>query len=104
MTLMNELVADEIAYVRTNGPRRVVINEHGDATTCQAALTKYKVRPDIVYVRDDGWSLGAPAGLSDVALRLWQDAWIAKINLATFEILVRCDAPGTTGGATWVPL
>jgi len=49
------------------GPTRVVINEQGEATTYVRALTEYNVNYDVVFIRDDGWTLGAPSHLEAVA-------------------------------------
>ena len=33
------------------------------------------IKPDIIFVRDDNWSLGAPKKLEANAYNLWADSW-----------------------------
>jgi len=65
-----------IEVIKEHGPTRVVINENGEATTPEAALRDHDLRPDIIYVRDDGWSLGTPAQFDTVASRMWEKEWV----------------------------
>lgn len=60
-----------------NGPTRVVINLSGEATTPERAERDYQVKPDIIYIRNDGWSLGCPAYLDNVTSNMWKDEWVA---------------------------
>jgi hypothetical protein len=39
------------------------------------------ITPDIVFVRTDGWMLGAPMEFVDVAEQMWLDMWEVKIIL-----------------------
>ena len=66
-----------------HGPDRVVINGSGEAVAPHRA-PKF----DIVFVRDDGWSLGAPAALAKTAESLWADQWVGVLvrrELVTYE-------------------
>lgn len=60
--------------MKFEGFNRVVINYDGEATTERRAH-EMGITPDVGFMRDDGWSLGAPADLEDVAFRLWADEW-----------------------------
>jgi len=46
-----------------SGPDRVIVNHLGGAKTPDRAPI-----PEVVFVRDDGWSLGAPIGLIKAAV------------------------------------
>lgn len=59
-----------------HGPRRVVVNEDGEAYSPQRAKTVYRIDPDIIFIREDGWSLGAPTRFEKVAKSLWAGQWI----------------------------
>jgi hypothetical protein len=63
-----------------DGPTRVVINKHGEATTMQRALVDHGILADIIYIRSDGWSLGAPQELADIAESLWKEEWIGVLR------------------------
>lgn len=60
-------------------PNRIVINEYGDAISPK----RTGIEPKVIFVRDDGWSLGAPRSLWKVAHDLWKDHWIAVIHNGT---------------------
>ena len=68
-----------IKVVQAAGPQRVVINEAGEATTFLRAAEEYQISPDIIFIRDDGWSLGAPKQFQDVAEQMWADKWALVI-------------------------
>jgi hypothetical protein len=56
------------------GFSRVVINFDGEAVSHSKA-EEMGVEPDVGFLRDDGWALGAPKELEDVAYRMWADKW-----------------------------
>lgn len=64
-------------------PRRVVVNEDGYAAPPGEALEVHGITPAVVYIRNDGWTLGAPAALADVAWNLWADSWARLVILPT---------------------
>ena len=66
-----------IGAIQEAGPDRVVINMEGEATTPRRAFEEHHLSPDIIYVRNDGWSLGTPAEFDEVAKRMWEKEWIA---------------------------
>lgn len=45
---------------------------------------KTNVKPHIVFIREDGWSLGVPQNLVDLAYDLY--SWVALIRLSTNKI------------------
>ena len=60
--------------IAIHGPSRTMINEF-EATTSDQAKEVYDVTPDIIFIRDDGWSLGAPKRLAEAAEKLWSGQW-----------------------------
>lgn len=58
--------------VLKHGPTRVLVSKEGAALPPQQAA----VRPDVIFIRDDGWSLGAPKALTETAHRMYLDQWI----------------------------
>jgi len=58
--------------IREFGPTRVVINSEGEATSPARA----KIDSDVVFIRNDGWTLGAPSRFEEVARQMWADMWI----------------------------
>ena len=61
-----------------NGPRRVLV-ESNYGVTPQRAKEIYDIEPDIVFIRNDGWSLGAPDHLADKAEKLMASRWIGVL-------------------------
>lgn len=61
------------------GFSRVIINHEGEAVSMKRAF-EMGFEPDVGFMRNDGWSLGAPAELEDAAFRLWADQWTHVIR------------------------
>ena len=74
------MLTERMAHIIHNGPDRVVINEHGEAVPAGRAIRDYNIIPDIIFIRDDGWSLGAPAPLEVVAYGMWSDEWVGFVR------------------------
>jgi len=54
---------------------RVVVDIDGFAVPSKRAQNEYGIDPDIVFVRDDGWTLGAPKSLEKIAYKMWENEW-----------------------------
>lgn len=67
------------ASIMARGPDRVVINREGEALGSRRAR-EMGVTPDVIFIRDDGWSLGAPARLRGVAESMWRDQWAGVLT------------------------
>ena len=84
MIAMSEMTADqvirEIEKIKRVGPRRVLIRE-GIADSAGNALRDYGYVPAMVFLRDDGWSLGAPEHLIESARSLWPNDWVAVFRI-----------------------
>lgn len=63
-----------------NGFDRVVINYESEAWTPTRAEEILDITPDVGFMRNDGWCLGAPKEFEDVAYRLWADQWTHMIK------------------------
>jgi hypothetical protein len=48
-------------------------------TTYEDAVAR-GVRVAVVFVRDDGWTLGAPCHLWEKAFKLWDGSWESFVN------------------------
>ena len=56
---------------------RVVVDAEGHAVLPWRAADYHGVSPDVAFVRDDGWTLGAPAKFEGVAYGLWKEEWVS---------------------------
>lgn len=72
-------LADHALINMTHGPNRVIINIHGEATT-PARAAKKGIRPEVIFIRKDGWSLGAPRKWAYIAENMWKDEWIGVMK------------------------
>lgn len=55
-------------------PTRVLLNVHGQAGGPEHYPTE---KIGVIFVRDDGWSIGAARALRSVAYDLWPDKWVS---------------------------
>lgn len=79
-------LANALERIRANGPDRVVINRQGVGIPAADAV-RNGILSDVVFVRNDGWSLGAPAALERIAKGQWLTFWIARYDPATHEVV-----------------
>ena len=70
------LVAQEIMR---RGPDRVMINSE-EGVPSRRARDEHNVNATIIFIRDDGWSLGAPPEFEADAYRMWADKWVAFMH------------------------
>ena len=54
---------------------RVVINRHGEAVRPETAFHEHGVCASVIFVRGDGWAIGAPLEFEQVAFNLWPSNW-----------------------------
>lgn len=80
METMNISLKAALTRIMVHGPDRVVVNQDGEATSSKKAREQYGINPDIIFIREDGWSLGAPWQFENVAWGLWAKEWIGFIR------------------------
>ena len=68
-----------------HGPSRVLIDPAGDATSAKHAREKHGIIPDIIFIRRDGWSLGAPDHLQRDAFLMWRDDWVSFLKRPSIQ-------------------
>ena len=82
MNRIGQRELDELlAIVKAKGPHRVMVSED-DAKPGHRAR-EMGITSDVVFVRGDGWTLGAPKRYALAAERQWADEWIGKLDLAS---------------------
>lgn len=70
-----------VEIVRTKGPHRVMI-DNDEATSGKRARER-NIGYDVVFIRNDGWTLGASHALEAAAENMWLTDWQAKMDVAT---------------------
>jgi hypothetical protein len=66
-----------VKEIKKWGPRRVLIDKEGKTTTPERANRLQNKLPDVIFIRSDGWTLGAISELAAEAEDLWKNEWIA---------------------------
>lgn len=78
---MNDQPHDVVRLIMAFGPRRVVVNADGDVEFPRQALDEHGVTPEVIFVRNDGWALGAPHRFAKVAYSMvGPEGWLAVIE------------------------
>jgi hypothetical protein len=44
------------------------------------AREQYNLNPEVIFIRNDGWTLGAPRGLEWIAFQQWAGEWIGFLR------------------------
>ena len=63
-----------------DGPTRVMPGTDGETYSAAKSFSMIGKQPDIIFVRNDGWSLGAFDHNEADAYEVWSDAWIGFIR------------------------
>lgn len=79
--LTKKELATVIENARRKGPTRVVVSADGNAVPPNIALSKYLLVPDVIFVRKDGWTLGAPTQFAKLAFEMWSGEWIEYFDV-----------------------
>ena len=69
------VLTNAVSRILAHGPTRVIVNRDGKGMTPKRAREFHGITPDIVFIRDDGWSLGAPKRFADIAEKIWENKW-----------------------------
>lgn len=69
------LAVGNIYEMESITPNRVLIAADGSATSAKKAPAF-----DIVFVRNDGWCLGAPTRLERQAYDTWPEEWVSYVE------------------------
>lgn len=64
-----------IGDVSKNGPIRVMVNDD-ESVSARSARADFGIKPVVIFLRDDGWTLGAPKHLEEAARQLWAGQWV----------------------------
>lgn len=77
---MNINLEAAVKRIFLHGPDRVMVDSEGEALSPSRAKTQYGLTSDVIFIRNDGWSLGAPSRLEREAFRIWAEEWIGFIR------------------------
>lgn len=77
---------------------RVVVNHDGFAVRPAEAFEHYGVISRIIFVRKDGFAIGAPSHLAQAAFDLWPDEWREFRVWPKYEPRPVCEFRGNQAG------
>lgn len=69
-----------------NGPSKVMCSKRNWAHP-EMAKDDFGVESDVVFIRSDGWTLGAPRELALDAYRTAEGEWLGTLDLRTGELV-----------------
>ncbi len=81
----NPKVKSSLIHIAVRGPDRTMIEEY-EAKPTKIAKDMYDQEPVVVFIRGDGWSLGASKKLVHAAERIWRDKWAVVLTLPDGKI------------------
>ena len=67
--------------------KKVLVNSNCLSVSPVNAASMYGVYSKIIFERNDGWTIGAPAELEKLAHSLWQKTWVAFRSWPRYERL-----------------
>ena len=70
---------DAWKIIAARGPAEVLVNRQGDTASQDVAIKQHRTPWDIIYIRDDGWSLGTSFYLAQYAEPMHKSRWIGKM-------------------------
>ena len=76
---MSALIDGAKKRLAQHGPDRVIIDGKGMAVSPFRAKTEFSVEADVVFIRADGWMLGAPWKLANYARSIWKGQWAEEV-------------------------
>jgi hypothetical protein len=80
-TVDDDTLQHYATLIRKHGPNRVVVDENGYAVSPKRAKRDYgRTKLDVIFIRSDGWSLGASADLAAVAEANSPNHWIGVLR------------------------
>jgi len=66
---------------RRRGPDSMIVSMYGEIAPYRESVEEYGIDADVVFFRDDGWSLGAPWNMRNIAKEAELSRWILEANM-----------------------
>jgi hypothetical protein len=79
MQMTNVDIELVVRNIMAKGPSRVMVSKT-KSTTCRVATTQFHIEPTIIFIRHDGWTLGANEKFEEAAYKTWPENWIAFLR------------------------
>ena len=77
--MSNPLIEGAKKRIAAHGPDRVLVDSRGTAVSAFRAKTEFGTEADVIFIRWDAWTLGAPWKLVTYARSIWKNEWAEEI-------------------------
>lgn len=77
--MVNKVIEQALKAISQIGCDRVVTTHDGRAVPYKNAVEEFDIDVEIIFIRDDGWTLGCNRNMLETAYYLWHDKWIAVL-------------------------
>jgi len=67
-------------FLKDSSLTRVCVESPIYGTTPEIAKAQYGITPDVIFLRSDDWSLGAPMKFAEESDNLWCDGWVGFVT------------------------
>jgi hypothetical protein len=74
-----KVIDKALANIGKYGTDRVLTSPRGTSVPFKYAVEEFRITVELVFIRNDGWTLGCHRAHQSVAYQMWQDEWIAMI-------------------------
>lgn len=75
-----QTIQSAMTRINVHGPDRIMVNDNYAVSPKRAATEYPSIRANVIFIRNDGWSLGAPNHLESAAKAQWAGCWIAVLR------------------------
>ena len=75
----SDAIEKGMASIASIGCDRVITTSDGGSVPYQNAINEYGIDVEIIFIRDDGWTLGCHRTKLSNAYPLWKDEWVAVL-------------------------
>ncbi len=72
-----QIVDTAMRNIGQYGADRVITSSRGTSVPYSYAVDEFKIDVEMVFIRNDGWTLGCHRTHQSVAYGLWKEEWIA---------------------------
>lgn len=76
---MSEILIRALNKLNNSGPDRVLTTHDGGSVPYKNAIEEYFIDVDIIFIRNDSWTLGCHRTMVASAYNLWKDEWLAVL-------------------------
>lgn len=81
-----ERIDQAVEVLRKQGPQRTLLPD-GTGVRPKHAYKDFGIIPEIVFIRQDGWTLGVMPDTYEMGRKMWEDEWIGEWHRLTDVVI-----------------